>query len=617
MHNLMRKLMRGAASGQATAPTNVAIHERFGRISIAVDRREDGTIIVRATDPVGPYPELFHDYLFRWARAAPRRTFLAERRAGQAGWATCSYGEAAQRVRAIAAALAERPLGEARPVLILSGNSIEHQMLALGCTVAGIPYSPISTAYSLVSRDFGKLKYILSVLDPALVYAADAKLFAEALALPEIQGREIVVGAPDSSLPSATPFSRLLDGGSTARLKEAAHRITPDSTIKLLFTSGSTGTPKGVVTTHRMLNINLQMLNQAWRFFDARPPVLVDWLPWNHVFGGNHNVGQVLRAGGTLYIDDGKPLPGQWERSIRNLREIASTAYFNVPIGFDFLLPELRKDDELRKTFFRDLDVMFYAAASLPEHVWRGLEELAEAANPGHPASMITGWGLTEAAPSALILNKHGAEIGNAGLPLPGVELKLIPNGQKLEARIRGENVMPGYWRLPDVNARVFDDEGFFITGDALAFIDERDPERGFRFNGRVTEDFKLATGTWVNVGEVKTRAMRALAALAADVIVTAPDREELGLFIFPPPGRDVDSPDYVAGIRAALHTINLEARGSSSRVARALVMREPASLDKGEMTDKGSLNMRAVLEQRKALVEKLYNDTDLEVIRP
>jgi len=603
--------MNGATARHGATSTE---DPRFGTFPVIADERADGTIIVRATVPLGEYPDRHHDSLFHWARLQPARAFLAERRAGRDGWATISYGEAAQKAERIAEALAARELGVERPILILAGNAIDHALLALGAMIAGIPFSPISTAYSLVSQDFGKLKHVLALLNPGLVYAADER-YAKALSIPEMVGREIVLSQPSGTLPRATSFAQLLDGGSPDRLKTAAAKVGPDTIAKFLFTSGSTGIPKGVITTHRMINANQQMLTHPWRFFDLRPPVLVDWLPWSHVFGGNCNMGQILRAGGTLYIDDGRPIPGEVARSFRNLLEISPTVYFNVPRGFDLLLGELRKDD-LRKRFFAELDVMFYAGAALPDHLWSAFAELAEEARPGKPASMISGWGLTETAPAALILNRHDAEVGNLGPPCPGNEIKLVPNANKLEVRVRGPNVTPGYWKMPELTAKAFDEEGFFITGDALKFLDRKDPARGFRFDGRVVEDFKLMTGTWVHTGNVRSRALKALAGLVFDVVVVGADREEVGLFVFPAPSANADAADYRERLRTGLMGLNDGIEASSQRVTRALVLREPPSLDKGEITDKGSLNMRAILDNRRALVEKLYGD-DADVILP
>ena len=592
-----------------------SVHDRFRAVTVDMRRDPAGVIRLLAKEPLQPYPDRFHDHLSRWARERPTRTFLAERRPDRAGWASISYAETAEQVQLVAQALAQRDLSPQRPVLILSGNAIEHQLLALAAMNAGVPFAPISVAYSLISQDLGKLRYIVNLLDPGLVYVADAR-FARALKIPEMRGREIVLGAPSSEVSGATPFSALLRGGAPAALSQAAAIIGPDTVAKFLFTSGSTGTPKGVTITHRMINSNMTMFEQIWPFIVERPPVLVDWLPWSHVFGGNHNIGQVLRSGGTLYIDDGKPTPADFERSLRNLREVSSTMYLNVPKGFELLLPALAKDRELRKRFFADLDAMFYAAATLPEHLWHGLAELAQRERPNDPPSMISGWGLTETAPGSLILNRHDAEIGNIGPPLPGQEVKLVPNGGKLEIRVRGPNITPGYWRAPELTKQAFDDEGYFITGDAVTFVDESDASRGFRFNGRVAEDFKLSSGTRVHAAEIWARARQAFGALVFDVVVAAPDRDDLGLLIFPPAGRAVDA-GYRAALRDALIRMNEGVTGSSRVIARAFVLTEPPSLDAGEITDKGSLNSRGIRERRQAEVARLYDDGDAEVIRP
>ena len=592
-----------------------SVHTRFRDVTVDMRCDPDGVIRLLAKERLRPYPDRFHDHLSHWSKECPARTFLAERRPGYNGWVSISYAETAEQVQLVAQALAQRDLGPQRPVLILSGNAIEHQLLALAAMNAGVPFAPISVAYSLISQDLGKLRYIINLLDPGLVYATDAR-FARALTIPEMRGREIVVDAPSSDVRAAIPFSELLSGGSSATLTEAAAKIGPDTVAKFLFTSGSTGTPKGVTITHRMLNSNMTMFEQIWPFIVKRPPVLVDWLPWSHVFGGNHNIGQVLRSGGTLYIDDGKPTPAEFERSLRNLREVSSTMYLNVPKGFELLLPALAKDNELRKRFFADLDAMFYAAATLPEHLWHGLAELAQRERPHDPPSMISGWGLTETAPGSLILNRHDAEIGNIGPPLPGQEVKLVPNGGKLEIRVRGPNVTPGYWRAPELTKQAFDDEGYFITGDAVTFVDEADASRGFRFNGRVAEDFKLSSGTRVHAAEIWARARQALGTLVFDVVVAAPDRDDLGLLIFPPAGRAIDAA-YRAAVRDALVRMNEGITGSSRVIARAFVLSEPPSLDAGEITDKGSLNSRGIRERRQADVARLYDDGDMEVVRP
>jgi feruloyl-CoA synthase len=591
-------------------------HRRFRDVTVDVKRDPDGVLRLLANEPLRAYPDRFQDHLWHWGKERPSQIFLAERRPGQQGWASITYAEAADQVSRVAEALAERNLGPERPILIISGNAIEHQVLSLAAMCAGVPFASISVAYSLVSQDLSKLKYITKLLDPGLVYAADAARFARALTIPEMQGREIVVGTSSGDVPQATPFAKLLAGGSAAALKQAADKVGPETIAKFLFTSGSTGIPKGVIITQQMINANLKMFEQVWPFVVDRPPVLVDWLPWSHVFGGNHNIGQVLRSGGTLYIDDGRPLAAEFERTLRNLRELSPTMYLNVPKGFELLAPVLANDRDLCKRFFADLDAMFYAGATLPQHLWDALTEIARRERPHDPPSMITSWGLTETAPGSLALNRHDAEVGNIGPPLPGQEVKLVPNGGKLEIRVRGPNITPGYWRMPDLTRQAFDDEGYFITGDAVAFVDERNASRGFRFNGRVVEDFKLSSGTRVHVAEVWARARQALGPLVFDVVVAAPDCDDLGLLIFPPAGRPIDDV-YRDALRKALQQMNSGITASSRAIARALVLREPPSLDAGEITDKGSLNSRGIRERRSADVARLYDDADPEVIKP
>ena len=488
--------------------------ERLGPVAIAMDEAPDGSLLLRSTVPLEPYPVRVHDFLFEWAENRPDGIFLAERVPGLAGWRTISWSEAGAKVLAIAAALAERNLGPERPVVILSGNSIDHALMALACMTVGVPFAPISTAYSLMSQDHGKLRHIVKLLDPGLVFADDAERYAAALTLPEMQGREIVARAETPKVPGVVPLSRLLAGGSAATLAAARDAVGPETIAKFLFTSGSTGVPKGVIINHRSMGINITQVRQCWRLIFLRPLVLVDWLPWNHVFGGNNNINSTLVSGGTLYIDDGRPVPGELGKTLRNIRDVSPTFYFNVPRGFDLLLREFDKDDELRHAFYRDLEGTIYTGAAMPDHVWSGLEKLGRKTT-GRRIDVLTGWGMTEGGPSVTFLQLPGAELGNIGTPVPGIELKLVKNGSKLEGRTRGTCVTPGYWRNPEATARAFDSEGFFITGDAVRFVDPAEPGRGFFFDGRVVEDFKLESGTFVNTGDVRMRALLALEALA------------------------------------------------------------------------------------------------------
>ena len=562
---------------------------RFAPPKAELEKRADGVMVLRSPQKLAAYPRCVTEWLVQWSDQAPERTFLAER-AGER-WKKLTYRETYGAVRRIAQALLDRGLGPDKPVAILSDNSVDHALLALGAMHVGIPVAPVSPAYSLMSKDFGKLKTIFEVVKPGLVFTADPQKFAPALA---------AVGA------SPVPVAELLEAnpGSTQEREHA--KVKPETVAKILFTSGSTGSPKGVVNTHRMLCANQQMLAQAWRFVEDRPPLVVDWLPWNHTFGGNHNFNLVLRNGGTIYVDGGKPAPGLVETTVRNLKEIAPTMYFNVPRGYDLLLPYLEKDAELRRNFFRDLDVLFYAAASLPQNLWDRLKKLAAQERKSELA-MLSAWGSTETSPLATSVHFPMERPGVIGLPVAGCELKLVPCAGKLEVRVRGPHVMPGYHRRPDLTKAAFDEEGFYRIGDAVKLADPADPAKGVVFDGRVAEDFKLSTGTWVNTGAIRVKLIAAADPLIQDAIITGHDRNEVGALVFLSPAtKDMSQPALQSRLSAALKTLASEG-GSSTYPARLLVMTEPPSIDANEITDKGYINQRAVLERRAALVEKLY----------
>jgi feruloyl-CoA synthase len=595
----------------------------LGPPDVVVERRSDGAIVLRSPRPLPAFPQKLTERLVYWAKVAPERIFLAQRDASGA-WRTLTYADALTKVRAIAAALLARGLSVERPIAILSGNDIEHALLGLAAMHVGIPYAPISVPYSLLSKDFGKLKTIIEVLQPGLVFAANGTAFARAIAAAVPPGVEVAVTTNPPGDRPATLFSESTNVRPTPAVEAAHAKIAPDTIAKILFTSGSTGQPKGVINTQLMLCANQAMIRCGLAFVAEEPPVIVDWLPWNHTFGSNHNFNLVLHNGGSLYIDDGKPLPGAIDTTARNLRDVAPTIYFNVPKGFEMLLPHLAADRVLCEKFFSRLKVMFYAGAGLSQHVADAIQKLAVETT-GERIHFLASLGSTETAPAAVACSWQSERAGNIGLPLPGVELKLVPRDGKLEARLKGVNITPGYYKAPQLTADAFDDEGFYKIGDAVKFADPADPSKGLLFDGRLAEDFKLATGTWVSVGPLRAAFIAHFAPLVRDVVLAGADRDDITALVFP----DADAcrklaPDLAADAAVAalladprvraefarlLDTLLQSGSGTSSRICRAILLAELPSLDIGEMTDKGSINQRTVLANRAALVEDLYAD--------
>jgi feruloyl-CoA synthase len=574
--------MNDASSGLRMAPPRVD-----------AERRSDGSTILRSPAPLAPIARAVGKWLVHWAAAEPERCFLAERRDEE--WRQVTYAHALDAARRIGTSLLDRGLTPATPVAILSDNSIDHALLALGAMHAGIAVAPISPAYSLVSRDHAKLKAIFELLHPGLVFADDSGRFAPALA---------AVGATPTSIEA------LLESEPDDRIERAFAAIGPDTVAKILFTSGSTGTPKGVINTQRMLCSNQQGWAQVWPFLEDVPPVLCEWLPWNHTFGGNATFNMVLRNGGTLYIDGGKPTPDLIATTARNLREVSPTLYFNVPRGFDLLLPLLEGDDLLRRSFFARLDAMFYAGAALPQNLYDRLGALT-ASQSHRRVFMLSGWGATETAPAAAVVHFpiDGPEV--VGNPLPGVELKLVPSGAKLEVRVRGPNVTPGYFRNSDLTRAAFDEDGYYKIGDAMRFVDADRPARGLAFDGRVVENFKLQSGTWVHAGAVRVRLIAACNPLVQDAVITGHDRPEIGALVWINPMAvrtlALNEEGIRTRLREALAALHAESTGGSTAPCRLLVLEQPPSIDQGEITDKGYINQRAVLERRAAHVDALH----------
>jgi len=553
-------------------------------------------MVLRSPLALGAHARAVGDWLQGWAGTAPQRTFLAERAGDR--WRKVGYREAYELVRRIGQGLLDRELDASTPVVILSENSVDHALLALAAMQVGVPVAPVSPAYSLMSKDFAKLKAIFELLRPGLVWTADPERFAQALD---------AVGA------TPTPLAELMAAESGPEVREAFARVGPDTVAKILFTSGSTGSPKGVINTQRMLTVNQEQYALVWPFLEGRPQVIVDWLPWNHTFGGNSNFDMMLRNGGTVYIDGGRPAPGLIETTVENLKEVSPTMYFNVPRGFDLLIPMLEKDAALRKNFFRDLDFMVYAGAALPQNLWERMQELAIAER-GEQLPLVSAWGSTETAPLATCVHYAVDRSGVIGLPVPGCELKLLPCAGKLEVRVKGPNVTPGYYGRRDLTRDAFDEEGYYRIGDALKFVDPERPELGLAFDGRIAEDFKLSTGTWVHVGATRVKLIAAGDPLIQDAVITGHDRSEVGALVFlnaaAVKARGLDDAGVRERLRAAMLRFAEEAgAGSSTHPVRALVMSEPLSIDANEITDKGYINQRAVLERRSALVEKLHAD--------
>ncbi|MBD3896772.1 feruloyl-CoA synthase [Halomonas sp. ML-15] len=593
---------------------------------VHLEHRDDGSQLLYSTIPLGDdYARCCGEWLEHWARETPDRLWLAER-APQDAWRELTYGEARRRVIAIASWLLHQDLSPERPLVILSDNSIEHALLMTAAMHIGVPCCSISPGSSLMSTDHAKLKRQIQLLQPGVVYADPIEPYAAALAaIDECHDGVVVAGSRSAASEGSTPFTELEKRTDETAVMAAFATLTPDTIAKFLFTSGSVGTPKAVPNTQRMLCSNQQAKALLWPTLAERPPVLLDWLPWSHTFGGNHNFNIILRWGGTLYLDDGKPTPQLIEKTARNLREVSPTHYFSVPRAYDMLVPLLRDDAELREAFFQRLELIFYAAAALPDHLWKELEEMARETT-GREVLIASSWGATETAPICTDCHFPAVRSGVIGVPVPGTTLKLVPTAGKLEVRVKGPNIFAGYWKQPELSAKAFDDEGFYRMGDAVRFVDPRRPELGLLFDGRVSEDFKLLTGTWVHVGALRMAGLDALKPIAQDIVVTGHDRDEIGFLVFPhlaacrrlcpdlpegaPVAKVLAHPVVLEQVRKAMRAMRASGGGSSTYPTRALLLEEPPSAEAGEITDKGYINQRKVLERRADLVTALYADT-------
>jgi len=615
----------------AMADRSLDAERLFAPAEIVADRRADGSIWLRSTATLQPGARCTGEWLEHWARQTPHRVYLAERWHAEAPWTTLSYSQALRQVRAVASWILANQLSADRPLAVLSDNSIDHALLSLAAMHVGVPVAAISPAYSLMSNDFDKLKRMIRLLDPGALYVASLPPFAAALAAIAPLHRAVLISS-DGDGGEVVAFRHIAAAPDIAAVDDAFAAVGPDTIAKFLFTSGSTGTPKAVINTQRMLTSSQQAKAQTWPFL-ARTRgklVLLDWLPWSHTFGANHNFNLVLCHGGTLHIDGGKPAPGLFSTSLANLRSVMPTIYFNVPRGFDMLIAALRDDTELRRRFFGEVSFAFYAGAALPQHLWDAMAALS-IETIGRAMPMVSAWGSTETSPLATDCHFQASRSGNIGVPIPGTELKLLPTGDKLEVRVRGPNVTPGYWKAPELTAQAFDADGFYLIGDAVTFADPARPELGLFFDGRVAEDFKLNSGTWVSVGTLRVKGIAALAPLAQDIVVTGQGGDQVGFLVFPNlaacraqaglPDR-AEASEVIGNrrIRAliaqGLAKLKAQCGGASSgHATRALLLGEPPSVDGGEITDKGYINQRAVLTRRAAAVAVLADDEAIEWI--
>ena len=589
---------------------------------IAVEKRDDGVMVLKSRIPLNPYAPHIPSFLRRWGAERRDDIWLAQRKGADRQWRKVSYGEALSTVDALTQALLDRGLSAERPVAILSGNSIEHALLTMAAMQARVPAAPVSPAYSLLSQDHAKLKYIFNLINPGLLLVQDGQAFARALAALDLTGVTVVhVDRAPDGIPSVS-FDELLKTQVTAAVQASIDAITPDTVGKLLFTSGSTGMPKAVINTQRMMCANAMMMMQSRTRLATDPrPVVLDWMPWNHTMGGNAMFHPLLADGGTLYIDDGRPVPGLFDETLRNLREISPTYYANVPAGYAALATELEKDEALAKTFFKQLSLVAYGGATLPDDLYDRMQALAVKYT-GCRIVFNTGWGSTETAPTATSTYWETERVGLIGLPFPGVELKLLPVGPKYEVRIRSEIVTPGYHRQPELTEKAFDEEGFYKIGDAATFVDPDDVTQGLVFAGRVVEDFKLTSGTFVHVGPLRVASIAAATPVIQDALVAGQDKPYIALLAWPnlmacrnvagKPDASIEElirdPAVIRIVREGIerqnHAGNL---GSSMRIARVMLMVEPPSIDGNELTDKGYINQRAALERRADLVAQLY----------
>ena len=606
----------------------------FGVTRVDIRKGSEGVEYMNAAVALEPFAERMADRLFFWAQETPDRILFARRLNkfdGVSGdWSTLTFAQALKTARQIAQGLINRQLSDERPVLILSENDLEHALISLGCMVAGVPYCSASPAYSTVSQDFEKLKHIVRTLTPGLVFAANSSKYAIAIKSAVPKETEVVLTNGALETHKTISFAELAATPASQEVELRYKSTGPNTVVKFLFTSGSTRLPKAVINTNLMWCSNQQQMRQSMPVLADTPPVLIDWLPWNHTFGGNHNFGLVIYNGGTMYIDDGKPTPVLIQETIRNLREISPTVYFNVPTGFEYIANAMRTDPVLRKCLLKEVKMFFYAGASLAQPIWDNLYASQEQ-EIGERIAMTTGLGMTESGPFALFVTNPNVKAADLGVPAPGLEIKLVKDNDKTEVRYRGPNVTPGYWRSPEETKAHFDEEGFFCSGDAVKWIDENDVHQGLKFDGRIAEDFKLATGTFVSVGPLRAKIISACSPYIQDAVITGLNQKEIGAMIFVTPlvrslctleptatlSDVLSSPKVLSYFQEKLNILSATSTGSATRIARLILLEQPPSIDKGEITDKGSINQRAVLKHREELVQGLHNGALTNILLP
>ena len=583
----------------------------YHKHSITVDRTPDGAMVVTSNLTLGPVAHTTGNWVDDWSVRRPDQVFLAER--SGAGWRSITYSGLAQSVHALAAGLLGMGLQKGDRILCLSGASVNHGILTLAAQYVGLVTVPLAEQYSLIPEARGKLHYSFQKVQPKLIYAESDAQYQASLNDPMFAAVPKLVSTRGN--PAHLAFDDLVKGDTSIDVAAAHSAVQPDDMAKILFTSGSTSNPKGVPQTHRMMCVNQSQYMACLPFLTQRPHVILDWLPWNHVFAGSSDFNMALATGGSLYLDDGKPVKGLFDRTLENIMLMPGTLALNVPVAYAMLVDACRKDDALKQKFFGDLDMIFYAGASLPHDVWDALETMSREVS-GKIPLMTSSWGMTETAPMALIHHQGGATSGMIGVPAPKVSMKLLPNdGDRYELRVKGPNVITAYYDEPEKNKTAFDAQGYLITEDAVKFADPDDLCQGVLFDGRISEDFKLLTGTWVQAGMLRMAVLKSLGDLAQDVVITGADRMDLGILVFPPAHRATEDtrdgvvidPNYVTELTERLHIMAQNTKGSSQRIARAAIVATPPSIKDGEITAKGNLNNKLVLKLRSDIVEKLY----------